>query len=592
MTVTTTTRSRSTAADRRAAAERKYQADLKRLKISPEVGEYLRVRGIPLPDCPPKIKTPEPRKLRGAAFSFEAVDKVLAAFSALQHVAGSLAGKPLRPDPWQIAYIIAPTFGWLHWDEEAGQYARIIRDLYVDVPRKNGKSTLAAGLAIYLACSDGEAGAQVVTAATTEKQAGFVFAPIKTLAESAPKLRKRVDPYATKVVHRRSRSTIEVITSSADAQHGGNIHGAIVDELHVHKTPDLVEVLETGRGSRVQPLLVIITTADAGKPGTIYDRKRTYIERLASGVFEDHTAYGVVWAAEETDDPFAESTMRKANPGFGISPRRAYLLAEAKKARNSPVELANYQRLHLGIRTKQETRFIKLAEWDRNAGRSLTSADLVGRVCYGGLDLASTSDLTAHCWLFPRPDRGFDALWRFWVPEETLPELDKRTAKQASVWVRDGWLTVTPGNVTDYEYVRRDINADGDLYKVQTIGFDPWNASQLSTDLGADGFEMVKVRQGFVTMSPAMKELQRLVKAGAGKGADPMLRHGANPVMRWMVDNLAVAADPAGNFKPDKANAKDKIDGVSALTTALAEAIKAEPARRSAYADGGDLRVV
>lgn len=592
MTVTTTaTRSRSGKGSSGSAATR-YAADLKRLKISPEVGEYMRVRGIPLPESPPKIKTPEPRNVRGAGFSFEAVDKVLATFLALQHVAGDLAGEPLKPDPWQVAYVIAPVFGWLKWDAEAGRYARIIRDVYVDVPRKNGKSTLAAGLAIYLACADGESGAQVVTAATTEKQAGFVFAPIRTLAENAPKLRRRVDAYAKKVIHRRTASTIEVVTSSADAQHGGNLHGAIVDELHVHKTPDLVEVLETGRGSRVQPLLLIITTADSGKPGTIYDRKRTYVERVASGVLKDATLYGVVWAADETDDPFDEATMRKANPGFGISPRRAYLLAEANKARNSPADLANYLRLHLGIRTKQDSRFINLGEWDRNAGEPFAPGDLAGRACYGGLDLASTSDLTAHCWLFPREDRGFDALWRFWVPEESVPELDKRTAGQASVWVREGWLEVTPGNVTDYAFVRAAINEDADRYRVQTIGFDPWNASQLSTDLAGDGLELVKVRQGFVTMSPPMKELQRLVKAGAGRDAVPMLRHGGNPVMRWMVDNLAVAFDSAGNVKPDKARAADKIDGVSAVATALAEAIKAEPVRRSAYADGGDLRVV
>lgn len=598
---TTTTRSSAAAkGDARSGnparrARATYEQRCERLNISPEVGAYLKERGIPLPKCPPKVKTPEPRDVKGAAFSFDAVDKVMAAFRALRHVSGDLAGQPLVPDPWQVAYIIAPVFGWLRWDDEAERYVRVIRDLYVDVPRKNGKSTLCAGIAIYLACADGEKGAQVVTAATTEKQAGYVFNPIKTLAENAPALKKRVEALAKKVVHTRTASIIEVVTSSADALHGGNIHGGIIDELHVHKTADLVETIETGRGSRSQPLVVIITTADAGKPGTIYDRKRREVERLAQRIIKDPAKYGVVWAADEGDDPFAESTWKKANPGYGISPRASALRAAATSAKNSPAELASFLRLHLGIRTKQETRFITLRSWDENAGPGLYLDKLAGRVAYGGLDLASTSDMTALCWLLPRDDKGFDALWRVWVPEAAMEGLDKATAGQASVWVREGWLETTPGNVTDYGFVRAAINRDANVLDVQSIGFDPWNSSQLSIDLQGDGFEMVKVRQGFGTMSAPLKEIQRLLLQGMSSAegpGTPMLRHGANPVMRWMVDNLSVATDPAGNVKPDKAKSADKIDGVSALVTAMSEAMKVEPVRRSVYAHGQDLRVV
>lgn len=587
MATTTTTRSDARSGNPARRARATYADKLVALRISPEVGEYLKQRGIPLPKCPPKVKTPEPRNVKGAAFSFDHVDRVLAAFRALRHVQGDLAGQPLVPDPWQVAYIIAPVFGWLRWDDEAGKYVRIIRDLYVDVPRKNGKSTLSAGLGIYLGCADGEKGAQVVVAATTERQAGYVFNPIKTLAENAPALKGKVEALAKKVVHRRTASVIEVVTSSADALHGGNIHGSIVDELHVHKTPDLVETIETGRGSRSQPLSVIITTADSGKPGTIYDRKRTYVERIESGVLKDDTVYGVVWAADVDDDPFAEATQRKANPGYGISPRASYLRAEANKAKNSPAELATYLRLHLGIRTKQDVRFIKLPSWDANAG-PLDTLKLDGRIAYGGLDLGSTSDMTALAWLFPRPADvgGYDVLWRVWVPEDTLPELDKRTAGNASAWVRAGWLKTTPGNVTDYAFIRKVINEDARRYKVQSIGFDRWNATQLSIDLDSDGLPMVRVGQGYASMSAPLKELQRLLLVGEGTGT-PMVNHGGNPLMRWMVDNLAVTTDPAGNVKPDKAKAADKIDGVSALVTAMSEAMKAEPVRVSAYADGG-----
>jgi len=560
-----------------------------RLKLSPEVAWYLQSRGIPLPDCPPLIKTPEPRRAAGARFDPERVDRVIAAFRALHHVAGQWAGQPFIPDSWEVAYILAPTFGWVRWNKDAGKWVRIIRDLYVDIPRKNGKSMLCAALAIYMCCADGEQGAQVVTAATTRDQARFVFNPIKTLAERSPALRGRVQPFQTKVVHPKSASYIEVISSVADAQHGANIHCCVIDELHVHKSPDLVKTLETGRGSRLQPLSIIITTADSGRRHTIYDRKRDYVERLARRSIRDESVFGVVWAAARTDDPFVESTWRKANPGYGKSPSRDQLASEARKARNSPADLAEFLRLHLGLRTKQDTRFITLEDWDAAAG-TIATDELDGRICYGGLDLASTSDMTALCWLFPREQEpGYDVLWRFWVPEAAISHLDDRTAGAASVWVRQGWLHTTPGNVTDYAYIRATIDADRRRYDVRSVGFDRWNASQLSIDLTDDGLSMVRIGQGYASLSAPLKEVQRLVLASTPER--PQLRHGGNPVMRWMVDNLAVAMDPAGNVKPDRANANDKIDGVAALVDAMSEALAAKAPKVSAYEERG-LRVV
>jgi phage terminase large subunit-like protein len=565
-------------------------AELDRLNLSPEVAWYLIDRGIGLPTCPPAIKTPEPREVAGARFDAERVDRVLKAFSLLRHTQGQWAGKPLRPDPWQVAYILAPVFGWVRWDDDAAGYVRIISSLYVDVPRKNGKSSLAGGLAMYLACADGEPGAQVVTAATSERQAGFVFGPIKLLAERSPALKPYVKTVARRVIHQRSGSYIEVVSSVADAQHGANLHGAIVDELHVHKTPDLVETIETGTGSRRQPLIVIITTADSGRRHTIYDRKRTRVEQLARGALVDETTYGVVWCAEENDPPFAEATQRKANPGFGVSPTRAYLRRAAAEAQQSPADLAKYLRLHLGRRTKQATRYLDLERWDANAGM-IVPERLAGRLAYGGLDLASTSDLTALCWAIKDPDQpGYDLVWRIWTPEGNIDSLDKRTAGAASVWVREGYLTTTPGNVADYDYIREAIGRDLDVYDVQEIAYDPWNASALVTDLTNDGAPMVSMRQGFASMSGPTKELQRLMLEGTPEA--PRLRHGGNPAVRWQVDNFAVAMDPSGNVKPDKARAAEKIDAVVAAVMAVARASHAAPPpRRSAYEDEG-LEVV
>lgn len=569
----------------RKAAPRKPKLTAADLKISPEVAWYLESRGIPLPDCPPKIKTPEPRKVRGSVFDPDRVDRVLAVFKALRHVSGKWAGRPLNPDPWQIAYIIAPVFGWVKYDKEAGSYVRIIRDLYVDVPRKNGKSTLAAGIAIYMACADGEMGAQVVTAATSEKQAGYVFNPIKTLAEHTPLLKGLLLPFTKKIIHPSSNSYIEVVSAVADAQHGANIHCSIVDELHVHKSGDMLKVLETGRGSRTQPLSVIITTADSGKPDTAYDNRRRRIEQEARGVIKSGQSYGVVWAADEGDDPFAVETQKKANPGYGVSPSASYLAGEATNAKNSPADLADYLRLHLGIRTKQNTRYINLPDWDANIGMVDEEA-LRGAVAYGGLDLGSVSDLTALCWLFPDGADQYKAVWRFWMPEAAFDDLNLRTSGSAEVWKREGWLKLTPGNVTDYDYIRATVKEDGAKFKVQSIGYDRWNSSQIATDLQNDGVEMIRVGQGYASMSAPMKEIQRLVLKGAGE-KKPVFNHGGNPIMRWMTDNLAVSTDPAGNVKPNKAVVSDKIDGWSALANAMSESIKAQPEQESVYETQG-----
>ncbi len=557
------------------------------LNLSPEVRWYLESRGIPLPDCPPRVKTPEPSRVKGAVFDPDRVDRVLRAFGALQHVSGQWAGQPLRPDPWQVAYILAPVFGWVVFDDDAGQYVRIIRTLYVDVPRKNGKSTLLGGLAIYMLAADGEQGAQIVTAATSERQAGFVFAPIKQLAEKSSKLKKHVRAVGKKVLHPSSGSYIEVISSVADAQHGANLHFVCVDELHVHKTPDLVETLETGTGSRRQPLVGIITTADSGKQGTIYARKREYIEQLARGAIKDPATYGVVWACDPMDDPFAEPTWKKANPGYGVSPTRAYMRSAAAKAQQSPADLASFQRLHLGLRTKQETKYLDLAVWDRNAGMVVES-DLKGRQAYGGLDLASTSDLCALAWVLPGA-RGFDAVWRLWTPEANLAALDKRTAGQATVWVRQGLLTVTPGNVADYDFIRAQINRDREAFDVRGIAYDPWNSSQLVNDLVSDGAPMVKTRQGLVTLSAPTKELQKVLLEGTADA--PMFRHGGNAAVRWQADNFTVAMDAAGNVKPDKAHAADKIDAIAAAINAMSLVLAMEPVRASKY-ESEDLVVI
>lgn len=543
--------------------------------MSPEVHWYLTDRGFGLPTSPPLVATPEPVDVPGARFDPERVDRVIAVFRALRHTQGPLAGQALEPDPWQVAYILAPVFGWVR-KSVSGAYVRIIREVWVEVPRKNGKTTLAGGVALYLTAADGEAGAQVIAAATTREQAGFCFRPIKQLAEQSPLLKRHVRAYSSKVVHRRNGSTFQAIASVADAQHGANIAGAIIDEVHLHHDAELIEAIETGTGSRSQPLIFMITTADTGAPNTIYSRKRHRIEQLADGALRDPTTYGVIWAAARTEreltDPFASATLRQANPGYGVSPTAEYLERAADKARENPAELGTYLRLHLGVRTRQVSRFITLADWDASAGL-VDETTLAGRPCFGGLDLSNVDDISALCWLFPDRDGDrYDAVWRFWLPEDQLPAMNRRTAGGAEAWVRSGHLRLTPGNVIDNDAIVRVIDLDASTFDVQTLGYDRWGATDVVRRLGEDGLTCVGVGQGYASLSAPSKELLRLVLRRN-------FTHGGNPVARWMLDNLTMTTDPAGQVKPDKAKAADKIDGISAAITALSEAMddQAEP---------------
>jgi phage terminase large subunit-like protein len=515
---------------------------------------------------------------------------MIGAFRQLRHTKGRFAGQRFDPDVWQVAYLIAPVAGWVHRSPDSDAWVRIITIAYFDLPRKNGKTTTAAGFGIYLTAADGEHGAQVLAAATTRDQARFVFDPICQIVNRSPSLKAHLRALKHRITHAASGSYFQPIANAGDAQHGADIHGAIVDELHLHKDMALIEALETGTGSREQPLIIYITTADAGRRHTPYDEKRNLIEKLARGVLKRPTTYGVVFAAEKADDPFAESTWRKANPGYGTSPTKRYMVEAAEKAKDSPAELARFLRLHLGIRTKQESRYLEVDEWDVNASM-VDATRLAGRQCFGGLDLGSTSDLTALAWVFPADDGAFDVLLRCWAPEDSLPDLNARTADAASGWVKQGWLTTTPGNVTDYDFIEAQIGRDRDEFLVQEIAYDRWNAQQLVNNLVSEGAPMVTMGQGFASMSAPTKDLQRLIKVGAqvdegGAPVRPVVRHGGNPLLRWMVDNFAVAMDPAGNVKPDKANAGDKIDGVVALIMGMSRALAAKETEfRSAYED-------
>jgi phage terminase large subunit-like protein len=466
--------------------------------------------------------------------------------------------------------------------------ARIIRSVWVEVPRKNGKTTIAAGLGLYLAFGDGEPGAQVIAAAASRLQAENAYRPAKLIANNSPDFKAAgVKAMQKQIVREVDQSFMQAVGSLGDLLQGTNPNGYIADEMHVHKDSSVIDALESGTGARDQPLGLIITTADDGDQFTAYAEKRKNVEQLCRGAAKSTTEYAVVFAAQETDDPFSEDTIRRANPGYGVSPTKAWFDAEIQKAKNSPANLSRYLRLNLNVRTKQETKYIDMAAWNRNHGM-VSEMELAGRECYVGLDLASVSDLTAACLLFPDVDGAYKAIWRFWTPADNVSALDKRTNGAASQWVKDRWLTTTPGNVQDYDYIRTQFARDAEKFRMLSIGYDPFNASHLTNELAQDGHNLVKIRQGFLTLSPPTKMMQRLVLLG--KPSKPMLIHGGNPVMQWCVGNLGVEIDAAENVKPSKKLSGDKIDGVAALVNALSEAMSEEQVR-DAYDDGHDLIV-
>lgn len=528
------------------------------LKVWPAVAGYMAERGYKSPEYGPKFITPEPTGT-GVRFDPSRVDRVVATMRALRHTQGEFAGKPLEPDPWQIAYIIAPIFGYVRTNS-SGKTVRVCRKAFVDLPRKNGKTTIAGGIATYLTGADGEAGAQVYAVATRKDQAKYCFDPVKQIVEHSPVTKKHFKAFASRITHPASGSFFAVVSSVGEALHGANVHGAIVDELHLHKDDSLIEAIETGTGARAQPLVFSITTADDGRPASVYDRKRKLVEQLARGALVDASNYGVVFGVEETDDPFIEETWKRANPGYGVSPTKDFMEAAATAAKNSPAELASFQRLHLGIRTKQTTRYIRMDDWD-SCQEDFDESIFTGHYVYGGLDLANTSDLCALCWMAPIDGKVYTK-WRLWTPEANMVHLNKRTAGLATVWAREGLLTVTPGNVADYGYIREQIFADMETFEVQALAYDPWNSSHLVTELTENYAPMVPMRQGYASLSAPTKELQRHVLSQE-------LVHDGNQAVRWQIDNLSVEMDPAGNVKPSKALAIDKIDAVVAAVMAL-----------------------
>jgi phage terminase large subunit-like protein len=516
-------------------------------------------------------RQPKTRRDAGAAAARHAIGFFR---DMLVHTKGEWAGQPFVLLPWQ-AEVVRQLFGTLRPDG-----LRQYRRAYIEVPRKNGKTCWVAGLGLYLLLADGESGAEIYSAAADRDQAGIMFEQAKAMVEANADLKAHVAIYRRELVVPSTGSRYRVLSADAPTKHGLNAHGILFDELHAQPNRELFDVLYTSTGARRQPLCVAITTAGYDRNSICWEQHALAV-KVRDGRLDDPTFLPVLYGADPEDDWTAEATWRKANPSLGETVKLDYLAAEGRRAQELPGYQNTFKRLHLCLWTEQADRWLDVATWDRGAAPLPDDAVLHDRPCWGGLDLASTHDLTAFVLVWPREAGGYWVRPWFWLPAEGLAERARKDRVPYDVWREQGALRVTEGNVTDYDVIREDLRELAERYQIQAIAFDRWNATQLVTQLQQDGATMVAMGQGFNSLAAPTREVERLVLEGS-------LQHGGHPVLRWMVANAAVEQDPVGNRKPSKRKSRERIDGVVALIMALGRAMLAPgEGETSAYADHG-----
>lgn len=495
----------------------------------------------------------------------------------LPHTTGKWTGQPFALRPWQET-VIRKLFGTLDRDG-----TRQYRQCYFEIPRKNGKSELAAAIALYLLFADNEGGAEIYSVAGDIEQAEIVFKVasqmvLKTMPERAKVVesRRRILPERNKIP---TGDLYRVLSRESKTKHGYNPHGIIFDEVHVQPNRDLWDVLQTALGAREQPLTFAITTAGYDRNSICWELHE-YALKVKNGLWKDPTFLPVIYAADEDADWTDEKVWSACNPALGDFRSLKEMRTLFHQAQERPALENTFRRLYLNQWTRSETRWMSLDKWDACVG-DVNPALLVGERCYGGIDLASRVDIAAFALAFPRDDGRIKILMHYWIPADNIQARIKRDRVPYDVWVREGRMTATPGNRIDYRFILEYVKQCRDLYAFQEMAYDPWNADmfvQEVMDVAGQDF-CVEGRQGYRTMSPPLKELEGLV-------FDRMIEHGGDPILRWMCDNMVVVMDPAGNLKPDKSKSTEKIDGMVALILAIDRALRN---RESVYEDRGLL---
>lgn len=498
----------------------------------------------------------------------------------LRHIEGAVAGKPFVLEPWQEA-LVANLFGWQRLDEQ-GRQVRRYRELFLYVPRKNGKSPLVGAIGLAVLFCDEEYGQQNYIGAGDREQAGKLFRYCKGMVERDPDLASRCRIYGGNATVGQSRSIVieqeasflRIIATDAETAHGDTTHLAIIDELHVQKSRNFFDTIRTSFASlnRRQPLFIQLTTADYDRP-SICNEQYSLACRVRDGQIRRPDFLPViyeapkVWQGVELDytDPAVyqnEKLWEIANPNLDVSVSRAYLRGEFQRAQETPGYLPTVLRLHLNIRTQQISMWLDLQKWDASAG-NVSAVALEGRPCWAGLDLGATSDLTSLCLLFPEDDGSYQALWYNWVPEETAKKRQQRGDPVYMEALARGELETTEGDETDYSVIRSRIQDLADVYAIQEIAVDRlFQGVEFCQHLVADGYNCIPYGQGFLSMAAPTQEMERLINRGD-------LHHGGNRLVRWCAGNAVVRRDPAGNLKIDKEKSSDKVDCLVALAMAL-----------------------
>ena len=513
-----------------------------------------------------KLKTYKPTKfkLKSSVYDKSAADYAVAFIENLCHTKGTWAGKPFELIDWQ-EQIIRDLFGTL----KPNGY-RQFNTAYIEIPKKQGKSELAAAVALLLTCGDGEERAEVYGCAADRQQAAIVFDVAADMVRMCPALSKRVKILASqkRLIYTPTNSFYQVLSAEAYSKHGFNIHGVVFDELHTQPNRKLFDVMTKGSGdARMQPLYFLITTAGTDTHSICYETHQK-AKDIIEGRKIDPTFYPVIYGADESDDWTDPKVWKKANPSLDITVGIDKVKAACESAKQNPGEENAFRQLRLNQWVKQAVRWMPMEKWDKCAF-SVDEDELEGRVCYGGLDLSSTTDITAFVLVFPPLDNEdkYIILPYFWIPEDNLTLRVNRDHVPYDVWERQGYLQTTEGNVVHYGFIEKFIEKLGERFNIREIAFDRWGAVQMVQNLEGMGFTVVPFGQGFKDMSPPTKELMKLV-------LEQKIAHGGHPVLRWNMDNIYIRTDPAGNIKADKEKSTEKIDGAVATIMALDRAIR------------------
>lgn len=487
--------------------------------------------------------------------------------SFLKHTSGEFAGINFQFQEWQVHSII-DIFGTKHKKTNLRRYQRVL----FFMPKKNGKSEFAGLLHAIMFFVDSENAKEQYSIATESEQAKIIHKVFLTMIKQEPDLyaivKSTVKPPRITKENNVFTDEFQSLTSSADTKDGLRPSFLTVDEGHAHTSKDLYQIMTDGLAGRNEPLEIHLSTAGYNKEGFFYRDIYQYAKKVKQGIIKDDAFYSVMFEPDEEDLKDANywknpKIWAKVNPNLGISPTYSYMEGKIATAENSEESLVAFKTKHLNVWCDQATTWISTEKWNNSFKYDIKLSDMKGRECYGGLDLSSTTDITALVYVFPKENDEYDVLCRFWIPLDNMRERERRDKVPYSQWVRDGYITATDGNVIDYAFIEKQIKDDCELFDVKEIAYDRWNSSALITRLEDEGVsQMIPFGQGFASMSTPTKQIETLV-------LQQKLNHGNNPVLTWMMSNVALRRDPADNFKIDKAKSSEKVDGIVSLAMAI-----------------------